>query len=481
MSEELGERVFGSGGRWRVVCDPIDGSLNAKRDIPFFSLSLAVADGTTMDDVVFGYVHDFGSGEWTAERGGGAFLDGSRLGRSGRRTQSRFSPSRRRPPPRSRTRRRTWSAAPTASGSWARWRSRSAIAAGRVDAVCSLKPARSVDIAAGRRLLVRECGLEIDLFEDPPFGRAPLDLAGRSRVVAAGTIELCRALGRIDRVGCSGWNYDSWRHGVFYPEGLPSRRWLEHYARRFDTVEVNASFYRLPTVKAVQGWVEQTPGGRLRRQDEPLRHACEAAAGAGAEPRALLLADRATRALGAARPRALAAAADVPPRRRPARRGAHAAAGRPPRLRVPASSWFAPEVADLLRAHGVALMIADRPEIRAFQTHELTADWAYVRFHAGTRGRRGNYSETELREWAVRIRSWPVTEAYVYFNNGGRIRAAQRPVGSGCSSSMRAPTELGPNRRHRLSNHGGRTRAQHPASDDGAATVARLRRRSQPA
>ena len=67
------------------------------------------------------------------------------------------------------------------------------LAAGRVDAVCSLKPARSVDIAAGQ-LLVRECGLEIDLFEDPPFASAPLDLLGRSRVVAAGTKELCRTL-----------------------------------------------------------------------------------------------------------------------------------------------------------------------------------------------------------------------------------------------------------------------------------------------
>ena len=67
------------------------------------------------------------------------------------------------------------------------------LAAGRVDAVCSLKPARSVDIAAGQ-LLVRECGLAIDLFEEPPFEAAPLDLVGRSRVVAAGTTELCRTL-----------------------------------------------------------------------------------------------------------------------------------------------------------------------------------------------------------------------------------------------------------------------------------------------
>jgi uncharacterized protein YecE (DUF72 family) len=81
------------------------------------------------------------------------------------------------------------------------------------------------------------------------------------------------------------------------------------------------------------------------------------------------------------------------------------------------SSWFVPEVAELLRRHGAALVIADRPEIQSFQTHELTTDWTFVRFHAGSRGRRGNYSEAELREWATRIRSWPVTESYIYFNN----------------------------------------------------------------
>ena len=64
------------------------------------------------------------------------------------------------------------------------------LAAGRVDAVCCLKPARSIDIAAAQ-LLVRERGLAIELFEDPPFGRAPLDLGQRSRVVAAANEELC--------------------------------------------------------------------------------------------------------------------------------------------------------------------------------------------------------------------------------------------------------------------------------------------------
>src|SRR5206468_5127238 len=78
VSEEVGVK---GDGRWTVVVDPIDGSMNAKRGIPFFSISIAVAEGETMDDVVFGYVHDFGSGEeWTAERGAGVRLNGEELG-----------------------------------------------------------------------------------------------------------------------------------------------------------------------------------------------------------------------------------------------------------------------------------------------------------------------------------------------------------------------------------------------------------------
>ena len=95
VSEEVGR--LGGEALPLVVVDPIDGSLNAKRGIPFFSLSIAVAEGETMDDVVFGFVHDFGSREeWTARRGEGAWLDGEPLGAVGRRTRSRSSPSRRR-------------------------------------------------------------------------------------------------------------------------------------------------------------------------------------------------------------------------------------------------------------------------------------------------------------------------------------------------------------------------------------------------
>jgi myo-inositol-1(or 4)-monophosphatase len=195
VSEELGERSFGAGGPRRVVLDPIDGSLNAKRDIPFFSLSLAVADGPAMGDVVWGYVYDFGTGEeWTAERGRGAFLNGERLGAVRPKDTIEIL---------------AFEATTTAEvaeraaelvGSAYRLRifgslaiSLCHLAAGRVDAVCSLKPARSVDIAAGQ-LLVRECGSAIDLFETPPFEDAPLDLEGRSRLVAAGTSDVCALL-----------------------------------------------------------------------------------------------------------------------------------------------------------------------------------------------------------------------------------------------------------------------------------------------
>jgi len=191
VSEELGHRGERGDGAL-VVLDPIDGSINAKRGLPFFSLSVAVAEGGTMDDVVFGYVYDFGSSEeWTAERGGGAKLNGAALSGEPPKDEieilaleaTRTDLVARHAPP----------LAPFVHrlrifGSLAI--SLCHLADGRVDAVCSLKPARSVDIAAAQ-LLVRERGLAIDLPDAPPFGAAPLDLGGRSRVVAAGRTELC--------------------------------------------------------------------------------------------------------------------------------------------------------------------------------------------------------------------------------------------------------------------------------------------------
>jgi myo-inositol-1(or 4)-monophosphatase len=191
VSEEVGE--LGTGSR-RIVIDPIDGSLNAKRGIPFFSISIAVAEGDAMDDVQFAYVYDFGSGEeWTAHRGEGAFLDGERLGAQR---------------PKDRIELLAFEATLTSEvadkaaafngiayririmGSLAL--SLCHLAAGRLDAVCSLKPYRSVDVAAGQ-LLLRECGLVVaNVDPGEAFATAPLDLVPRSRIAAAGTDELCR-------------------------------------------------------------------------------------------------------------------------------------------------------------------------------------------------------------------------------------------------------------------------------------------------
>jgi myo-inositol-1(or 4)-monophosphatase len=195
VSEELGERVFGQGGPIRVVADPIDGSVNAKRGIPFFALSIAIANGPTMGDVHFAYVYDFGSGEeWTAERGRGAFLDGARLGSQRPKSTIEILSFEGTTTPAIADR------VPAVLELAHRIRvmgslalSLCHLAAGRVDGVVSLKPARSVDIAAAQ-LLVRECGLAIDLFEDPPFEAALLDLSPRSRVAAAGSSELVERL-----------------------------------------------------------------------------------------------------------------------------------------------------------------------------------------------------------------------------------------------------------------------------------------------
>jgi myo-inositol-1(or 4)-monophosphatase len=195
VSEEVGR--LGGTGLPLVVVDPIDGSLNAKRGIPFFSLSIAVAEGETMDDVVFGFVHDFGSGEeWTARRGAGASVDGEPLGAVRPKDEVEilsFEATRTSLVARDAPKVADLAHRLRIMGSLAL--SLCHLAAGRVDAVCSLKPARSVDIAAAQ-LLCRELGLAIDLFDvEEPFGAAPLDLEQRSRVVAAGSETVCRRLG----------------------------------------------------------------------------------------------------------------------------------------------------------------------------------------------------------------------------------------------------------------------------------------------
>ena len=223
--------------------------------------------------------------------------------------------------------------------------------------------------------------------------------------------------GRSLRIGCSGWNYAHWRRLV-YPAGLPARRWLEHYATLFDTVEVNSSFYRLPTRKAVAGWAAQAPQGfcfavKASRYLTHVRRLRELPEGIA------LLAERLEPLVEAGRlgpilwqlpesfrrddERLASALAALPP-------GRHAWEFRH-------ASWFVPEVEELLRAHGAALVIGDHPR-RPFQTRALTADWTFMRFHYGHRGRDGNYSRRELEDWARWIEATRArADVYAYFNN----------------------------------------------------------------
>jgi uncharacterized protein YecE (DUF72 family) len=226
------------------------------------------------------------------------------------------------------------------------------------------------------------------------------------------------------RIGCSGWNYDHWRE-VVYPPGLPESRWLEHYAESFDTVEVNASFYRLPTRRAAERWAQATPPGfafsvkasrylthvkrlrgvaagfaRLQERIEPLSAAGKLGPILWQLPENFHRDDE----------RLEDALAELPP-------GRHC-------LELRHASWFVPEVEAILRRHEVALVIGDHPD-RPFQTHARTAGWMFARLHVG-RGKDGNYTPGQLREWAGRVRAWRAEgDVYLYFNDDWRGHAVK--------------------------------------------------------
>ncbi len=202
LSEERGEIDYGDDSV-RVIIDPIDGSLNAKRGACHYALSLAVADGGTAADVAFGFVHDFGSGEqWWAHRGQGAFLDGHKLDPS--LPERRFSDGRlellgiESADPR-------WVAASIDALVACAHRLRALgtiagtlcqVAAARFDGMVTLARCRGVDAAAGQ-LIVREAGglVAFPAFADPLA--APLDATPSSHLVAARSAQSLAELGRI--------------------------------------------------------------------------------------------------------------------------------------------------------------------------------------------------------------------------------------------------------------------------------------------
>jgi uncharacterized protein YecE (DUF72 family) len=220
------------------------------------------------------------------------------------------------------------------------------------------------------------------------------------------------------RIGCSGWNYDHWRNGVFYPRRLPARSWLAYYAEHFETVEVNATFYRLPRASTVGRWVELTPDDfaiafkasryltHVKRLDDLPGHVD-------------LLLDRMAPLVES--PKLGPMLWQLPPTfPRDDERLARALEQLPPGLRHAVEfrheSWFVGEVFELLRRNGVALVLADRARAPALRRCELTADFAYVRFHEGRD--RGNYSHSELGSWVRKLRQLAQrVEVFAYFNN----------------------------------------------------------------
>jgi uncharacterized protein YecE (DUF72 family) len=218
------------------------------------------------------------------------------------------------------------------------------------------------------------------------------------------------------RIGVSGWSYPHWR-GAFYPEGLRVKDQLAYCAARFPTLEINGSFYRLPTEKAVASWRDAAPDGfvfawkasrfithyrRLKEVDDSLKLVFARMEGLG---------EKAGPALFQLPPQMkadLARLADFLPRLPRGRRVA---------IEFRHPSWYDEAVYALLREHGVAFCVSDHHDAPA--PWLATAGFVYVRGHGPGGDYSGAYSDGELKAWAGRIRAWTQEgrDAWVYFDN----------------------------------------------------------------
>ena len=218
------------------------------------------------------------------------------------------------------------------------------------------------------------------------------------------------------RIGTSGWQYPHWR-GVVYPADLPTSGWFAFYARHFDTVEVNNTFYRLPSSDVFRHWHDQAPHDflyalklsrtithlkKLNNAEESLQRFIEHARPLGRHRGPLLI--------------------QLPPRWRPNPERLDAFLGLLPRgwraaVEVRDAHWLCEAVHSVLRRHRVPLVIHDLIESHPWIE---TADWIYLRFHGGPAGDyAGDYSEAALREVAERIRDALERglDVFAYFNN----------------------------------------------------------------
>lgn len=224
-------------------------------------------------------------------------------------------------------------------------------------------------------------------------------------------------------VGTSGWQYRDWR-GRFYPERLPQAGWLEHYAERFATVEVNNTFYRLPPESTFAGWASRTPADftiamkasrylthirRLRDPAESVKRMLDAARGLGSKLGPVLV--QLPPNLPADPALLSGTLEQFPETVRVAVEFRHA-------------SWFSDEVRAVLERFGAACCLADRGSRRVGPLWR-TAGWTYLRLHEGRATPHPCYGEAALKRWArVLAGEWgPDADAYVYFNNDARACA----------------------------------------------------------
>jgi uncharacterized protein YecE (DUF72 family) len=260
------------------------------------------------------------------------------------------------------------------------------------------------------------------------------------------------AVGRA-YVGISGYDYKPWR-GVFYPDDLPARRWLEYASARFDSIELNGTFYSLKSPAVFERWVAESParefvfavkGGRFITHNLKLRNA-ERALGNFFASGVLALGRKtgpflwqlpgtyrfdAERLDGFMRalPRTSRAAEDVALRHdERLRRGALVDAAANVRYRhafeVRHPSYFHEEFYALLREHRCGFVVADTAGKFPY-AEEVTADFVYVRLHGSQELYASGYSDPELDEWAQRIAAWRATghDVYVYFDNDIKVHA----------------------------------------------------------
>jgi uncharacterized protein YecE (DUF72 family) len=226
-------------------------------------------------------------------------------------------------------------------------------------------------------------------------------------------------------LGTSGWSYQGWRER-FYPAGLPTKAWLPFYSQTFDTVEINMTFYRLPTREILANWADVTPAGftftlkanrrithlhRLRDAGHDVSFFYRLASTLGDKLGCILF------QLPPALVRDDALLKDFLSILSPEYRNV---------IEFRHPSWYAGEVYDLLRTYGAGFCIVSSAKVPPDAVR--TSDTAYFRFHGLTGGYRHDYSEDELRHWAEVIKATGGTERFVYFNNDYQAFAVQNAL-----------------------------------------------------